>query len=353
MNVSPVLLDAVGPEPVRGGRVPGVTVAICTHGRPEQLRRALESLKTMASTPDEILVVDNAPPDGSTERVMREKFPGVRYVCETVPGLDFARNRALRDAAQPIVAFLDDDAVVDPLWLDGIRAVFADDPGVGLCTGRVEAYTLEAPAQRLFEANGGYSRGEQRIRLPRDTDKLLHGFRAPLIAWAVSVGSGCSMAVRRDLALRIGGFDEALDMGRALPGGGDHDMMWRVLQGGYDLVYDPRIVAMHEHRTDPREVRDQLVGHQRALVALLTKVIATSRGRRRWEAAAFLGWRLLKPGIRLLRRVTGRDPLPVSVLLRMWGHAWLGMLAYPRAMREAERRKRIAAARPDDRAAIV
>ena len=43
-----------------------------------------------------------------------------------------------------------------------------------------------------------------------------------------------------------------------------------------------------------------------------------------------LGWRLLKPGVRLVRRGFGRDPLPSSVLLRMWWNCWVGLSAYPR-----------------------
>lgn len=323
-----------------GGRreVPGTSVVVCTRDRPLLLKRALNSLTSLASPPEEILVIDNAPRDDAVAALVRESFPEVRYVRERVPGLDFARNRALREATQPIVAFLDDDAVVDPGWLDGIRDVFAGDPAVGLCTGRVEALSLGTPAQKLFEANGGYARGTERVHLPRDAARRLHGFRAPLIAWAVSVGSGCSMAVRRDVALAIGGFDEALDMGRALPGGGDHDMMWRVLDAGYGLVYEPGVVARHEHRPEMSAVGEQLAGHQRALIALLTKVIRATRGRRRWEAVAFLGWRLAKPGVRLLRRAAGRDPLPAPLLLRMWGESWRGLIAYPQARREAARR---------------
>ena len=91
---------------------------------------------------------------------------------------------------------------------------------------------LETEGQRLFEANGGFSRGSARVRLPDDAARPLHGRSAPLIAWAISVGCGCSYAVRRDAARALGGFDEALDLGAVLPGGGDHDLLWRALQSG-------------------------------------------------------------------------------------------------------------------------
>jgi glycosyltransferase involved in cell wall biosynthesis len=163
--------------------------------------------------------VDNAPRDDETRALVAERFPPVRYVHEPVQGLDFARNRALTSARGDVVAFLDDDAVAAEGWLGALAAVFDADPTVVVCTGRVEALGRATEGERVFEANGGFSRGPDRIRLPADAARPLHGRPAPLIAWAVSVGSGCSYAVRRATALALGGFDEALDLGAALPGG--------------------------------------------------------------------------------------------------------------------------------------
>ncbi|HEU4699275.1 MAG TPA: glycosyltransferase [Gemmatimonadales bacterium] len=324
---------------------PTITAAICTAARPALLRRALASLAAQTPAPLELLVVDNGPAASraATRAAVAEAAPAARYVVEPVPGLDFARNRALAEARGDVVAFLDDDAVAEPDWVGELARVFARD-AVGACTGRVEAFALATPGQRLFEANGGFARGERRVVLPADAARPLHGRRAPLVAWAISVGSGASLAVRRVLALAIGGFDEALDLGPALPGGGDHDMLWRVLQAGAEVVYEPRVRARHEHRQELAAACDQIVGHQRALVALLTKMAATSRGRRRWAVLAFLAWRLAKPGARLARRLAGRDVLPAPVLLRMWWHCWRGLGAYPAARRLAAARRRAAAA---------
>jgi len=337
------------PDRAGAGGTTALTAAVCTHGRPEgMLRRALRSLTAQRPPVAEILVVDNAPADDRARRLLGAEFPSVRYLVEPVPGLDFARNRALRAAAQEVVAFLDDDAVADSGWAAAIRRAFDADERVGVCTGRVEALTLESEGQRLFEANGGFSRGLARIRLPDDArrpDARLHGRPAPLIAWAVSVGSGCSFAVRRPAALAVGGFDEALDLGAVLPGGGDHDMLWRVLGAGHAVVYEPGALAWHEHRREAGAVHEQLVGHQRALVAFLVKAALQSRGRTRREVAAFLAWRLAKPGARLVQRALGRDPLPAAVLARMWAHCWRGLVAYPAAQRVA--RERVAGAPRD------
>ncbi len=316
-----------------------VSAVICTRNRPDQLRRALRSLRTQSVAPSEILVIDNAPFDECLRELVAHEFPGVRYVREPIPGLDFARNRALRAANAEIVAFLDDDAVADREWVRVITGVFDESSGVGACTGRVAPLSLDTEGQRLFEANGGFARGGERVRLPADARRQLHGWPAPLIAWAVSVGSGCSLAIRRAEALALGGFDEALDLGTALPGGGDHDMLWRMLAGGREVVYEPTALAQHEHRRELAEVFDQIVGHQRALIALLTKTALQARGARRFPVIGFLVWRLLKPGVRLLRRAARRDPLPAAVLWRMWAHCWQGLFSYAPSRRLAQRRR--------------
>src|SRR5690606_27580437 len=138
-----------------------VTAAICTRGRPQQLARALESLRRQRVPPSEVLVIDNAPVDDAGERVVARVCPAARYVVEPIAGLDFARNRALAEATGDVVAFLDDDAVASPGWVAAIQAAFERLPALGDRTGRVEQLAVETAGQRLFEANGGYSRGGQ------------------------------------------------------------------------------------------------------------------------------------------------------------------------------------------------
>jgi GT2 family glycosyltransferase len=289
--------------------------------------------------PVEILVVDNTPGGPATRNLVRDEFPGVRYVMEPVPGLDFARNRALRETSREIVAFMDDDVVAGPGWAGAIRDVFRESDRIAICTGKVEALSLETEGQRLFEANGGFARGEERIRLPADRKRRLHGMPVPLIAWSIGVGSGCSLAVRRRTILDLGGFDEALDLGHPLPGGGDLDILWRVLDAGYEIVYEPAVQARHEHRREVDASVNQILDHHRSLIAMLSKAAVSPCRTGRTGVLAFLAWRLMKPGVRLLSRLAGRDPLPAWALARMWGNCWRGLGSYAAARRLAERRR--------------
>jgi GT2 family glycosyltransferase len=156
------------------------------------------------------------------------------------------------------------------------------------------------------------------------------------------VGSGSCLAARRDAALALGGLDEALDLGPALPGGGDHDLLWRLQAAGHRVVYEPDLRARHEHRRDVDDALRQIVGHQRGLVAMLTKSIAHARGRERGTLVAFLLWRLVKPGVRAVRRLVGHDVLPLGTILRMWGACFGALRAYSGGRRVAARRRRAA-----------
>jgi GT2 family glycosyltransferase len=153
------------------------------------------------------------------------------------------------------------------------------------------------------------------------------------------MGSGVSFAVRREWALEIGGFDDALDLGPFLPGGGDHDMLWRMLEAGREAIYEPAALALHEHRREREDAHRQIIGHQRALAAMLAKSLGTSRGRRRAGIALFLAWRLVKPGARIVRRAFRRDPLPAAALLDMWVNCWQGACGYARCVEIARARR--------------
>ena len=125
-------------------------------------------------------------------------------------------------------------------------------------------------------------------------------------------------------------------MGPALPGGGDLDIIWRTLNAGYEVVYEPKVQARHEHRRDVEAAVRQILEHNRSLIAVLTKAAASAQGAQRLGVIIFLLWRLAKPGVRLVRRALGRDPLPASVLLRLWWQCWRGLGTYAHTRRLAQ-----------------
>lgn len=237
------------PEPI------SLSIAICTKDRAERLERLLVSLDAVVPSSRfrslEILVIDNASVGDGT-RQAAARHPLVRYVHEPLTGLDFARNAAVRAATGDLLAYLDDDVVVDAHWLEGLYAVWSDCPDAGGYSGLVLPYKLDTRAQIAFEYFGGFGRGFTRIH--HRSEKFGNAL-FPVASGLV--GAGCNMAFNRRLLLEIEGFDEALDTGAPLPGGGDLDIFYRVIRAGREMVYEPSYAVFHEHRQTMSQLRRQ------------------------------------------------------------------------------------------------
>ena len=99
-----------------------ISVIIATHNRADLLSIALESVarQTLDPTRYEVIVVDNASTDKTAALVkqMSTGMPQLRYIAEERLGLSWARNAGLAAAQSPYVAYLDDDARAEPIWLE-------------------------------------------------------------------------------------------------------------------------------------------------------------------------------------------------------------------------------------------
>ena len=159
-------VDAVGnsPAPERLAELPTVTVVVCTRNRPVELERSLRSIvEVCGGNPAvDILVVDNAPEDDATERVVRQ-FAGIRYVLEPRAGLSFARNRAIAESSGEWIAYTDDDVVLDRGWLNGLLEAYTENPDVAAYAGPILPYELNTEAQILFEGRGGLGHGFHKV----------------------------------------------------------------------------------------------------------------------------------------------------------------------------------------------
>ncbi len=271
-----------------------VSVVVCTRNRPHLLPRALDSLLRTAHPRVEVIVVDNAPDDDATEQLVRSRYPGrVRYLREPVAGLARARNRGLAAAHGELVAFADDDLVVDAGWVSALAEAFRSDDRIGCVTGLVMPAELDTEAQVALEEYGGYARG-----FTARSWSLRERPEDPLVRFSVGrFGSGANMAFRTDLLRRLGGFDTATGAGTAARGGEELLAFFRVLGGGHTVAYQPDAIVWHPHpRTMDaltRQVFNFGVGFGAYLAAAIShqpEVLAgivrhLPRGVWRWQAA--------------------------------------------------------------------
>ncbi len=103
-------------------------------------------------------------------------------------------------------------------------------------------------------------------------------------------GAGANMAFARDVLERIGGFDEALDTGPPLPGGGDLDMFYRIVRSGYTLVYEPRYLVFHEHRREISDLRRQYKSWGLGMMSFVAKAYRTDPTERKKILRLILWW---------------------------------------------------------------
>ena len=114
--------DALPPVVARQGQwyLPPISVVVCTRDRPDQLRSVLENLHDLDYPHFELLVVDNNPTSGLTAPVVKsvesDCGTSIHLVDAAGQGLSIARNVAIKNAKFDILAFTDDDVVVDRDW---------------------------------------------------------------------------------------------------------------------------------------------------------------------------------------------------------------------------------------------
>jgi GT2 family glycosyltransferase len=310
------------------GPTPLVTVAVCTRDRADDLRSCLEAIGALTYPHLDVVVVDNAPSDDRTEALVRSAFPAVRYVREPRPGLDWARNRALLAARGELVAFTDDDVIVDPGWVSAFVPLFTEAPDVMGATGLVLPLELETEAQVLFEKYGGFGRGFRRCWWRRAAQEAAP--RRLFHHGPGRFGTGANMAFRRSVFETIGGFDPALDVGTQTTGGGDLEIYFRLLQEGYTLAYEPSALVRHRHRRSQAGLYRQIASWGRAVFAVKARSLRAYPQERRGFRELTRWWR--RDGLRrLARSLLGRSPIPPALVWAELKSAWDGAASYRRA----------------------
>jgi glycosyltransferase involved in cell wall biosynthesis len=214
-----------------------VSIAICTYNNARKLEVVLESLRGLicpSALEYEILVVDNNSSDETkavVERCQAIWGQRLRHIFEGAQGLSHARNRALKEAGGDVVSYLDDDVKVDPGWLSALAAAFEKYAAAVVGGKSYLIYPSERPAWLPEEYEFLLSKLDYGDQVIVGVDKDLFGL---------------NFSVRKEVAVRAGGFDVSLGRrGRALGSGEESDLLKRIRAGGGIAVYEPRAIVGH------------------------------------------------------------------------------------------------------------
>lgn len=226
---------------------PEVSIIVIAHSVRDELERCFRSIERHAGLPVEVILVDNASTDGTSEWVAGE-HPSVRLIR-----LDENIGAAARDEALPLARgrytmFLDSDAVLTqdalptmvaaldhhPDWgLVGPRLVY-DDGSLQLSCRRFPPLLLpllrRPPLDRFLEGSAPVRR-----HLMADDD---HG-RTRAVLYVI----GACQLFRTTLARRVGEFDR-----RTFLGWSDADWCLRIRAAGGEVVYLPEATVVHSYR---------------------------------------------------------------------------------------------------------
>lgn len=278
-----------------------ISAVVCTHSRVEYLVEALRSLtrQTLDSERFEILVVDNRSNDetASVVRDLASKQANLSYLFEPELGLSHARNLGWRTARAPFVAYLDDDAVAAPDWLERIILAFEDVlPTPGCVCGRVAPIWGADRPTWLNETIGRYYSILERSDPP---------------GWLTdNAFCGANMAFPRALLASLDGFDTELGRrGSNLLSNEELLMSKRLRASGLGIYYDPGIGVRH-HIPAARLTRGWIIRRvywQGVSNALVWRRLEAADTARRLKAATRSLRSILALGGRLGRTLLSRD----------------------------------------------
>jgi GT2 family glycosyltransferase len=214
--------------------LPAVSVVICsyTEERWDLLMAAVDSVRAQTVQPQQTIVVVDYNVD-LYKRLIFTVDDVVILENTGAKGLSGARNTGAAAATAGVVAFLDDDAVAAPDWLERLGSLY-DDPDVLAVGGRVVPQ-WEAGRPDYF--------GEELDWIVGCTHRGM-----PKVAAEVRNVIGANMSFRSQVLQTVGGFNTALGRQNSLPLGCEEtEICIRAAIGspGGRVVYEPAALVNH------------------------------------------------------------------------------------------------------------
>ena len=213
---------------------PFVSVVVCTYNRKKLLKNCLSSILNIEYPKScyEVIVVDGGSSDGTRE--FCKHFPEIRFIIERKYGLAYARNLGAELARGSIVAYTDDDCIVDKHWLSNLTSGFQFSKSIAGVGGPVYPLHPEIIPKKLLvkPALGLFDEGE----------------KIELVQGIITSNS----AFKREIFSAIQ-FDETLGTTRRrklLLCGEDDDFCQSLTKSGHKLLYTPFARVYHQIRKD-------------------------------------------------------------------------------------------------------
>ncbi len=276
--------------------VPAVSIVVCTKDRNEDLTLAIASLKGLQypSEKFEIVVVQ--------ETDDPQPIDGVEYI--PIPrenrGMGYTRNIGVKNASHDVVAFTDDDCLVEPDWLVELVRPLDKAGGVVGVAGAVKVKDCNLV---------GYS--ENVLGFPGGGALYLHQSGGTLRD--TSCLSTCNCAYYKDEIFAVGGFDESLRFG------GEDYVLGKAVSSRNRCVYSPAAAVYHKTRGNLKAIFHWFVRRGRAEIVLF-KVDENPGGLIKWMLGSSI---TIKALFALVLLLILRLPVFLIFMLIPFYYSWI------------------------------
>lgn len=244
-----------------------ISVIVCTFDRPKTVVRCLASivvaLEAALPAQGEIIVVDNGSVDDTNAVIqawMKTVSCKVHLLVEPMRGVSAARNCGIAAASGELLAFTDDDCIMDINFIKDALSHDADDTELVLRGGRVNlGDASDLPLTVKTEDT------------PKRWELKNNSARHENLGGSLL---GCNMVMRRELMNILHGFDVTLGAGQKIPSAEDTDLIYRAYLANVPVEYVPDMAVSHFHgRKLPSDGRKLLHKYSMGTGALSMKYL--------------------------------------------------------------------------------
>src|SRR5438132_919867 len=212
---------------------PFVSIIIITRNRPFLLRHCIERVLSQPYADKEIIVVDSSSNDESEEVVAQHPEVISVRLRRQRNNRPQAYNEGIAASSGNIIAFVDDDAMVQPDWLESLIEAYHDET-VGGVGGRV----IEIPSPhcdlvtgppRMFVKPSGRVIGKDWGLFSTEKVEVDHL-------------AGGNMSFRREVLEQVGGLDPNYTLANLRV---ETDLCVRVKMAGWRIMFVPAMAVVH------------------------------------------------------------------------------------------------------------